>query len=305
MKFTLEDIDIMNKLVGQLTEHTIAKMRQNLECFLHPVVSIFLPSCGHCEYAVTPSHTHPAYTFIYYFQAVNDFIVEGNHISYDLAGGKCLSAMSPGIHHQEIEDEYFQSYIAIAINAKLFNETMLQYTQLPPIFRGEAFIPHLELLGILRCFILEASTHKNLELLDNSALVINHLVVQSVISYTQNIIPLYDRFEVDRAIAYMNSHFSEKITIEDLADQVNLSEGQFSKIFKSVTGETAIDFLNILRLQKARNMLMRNVENITEIALKCGFRSSSYFSTCFLEKYKMTPSGYRQKLLKTKEKSVF
>jgi AraC family transcriptional regulator len=219
---------------------------------------------------------------------------------YDLAEGKCLSAMSPGIRHQEIEEEYFQSYIAIAIDAAVFQETMLQYIKPVPVIRGAAFVPHPELLSLLRCFMLEAgeSRVKNPELLDNLASVIAHMVVRSVIADTENTIPLYDRFEVDRAIVYMNSHFSEKITIEDLAEQVNLSTGHFSKIFKLVTGDTPIDFLNMLRLQKARIMLMNNVRNITEIAMECGFNSSSYFSTCFLEKYKMTPSTFRQNYLR-------
>lgn len=307
MKFDHEDIDIMNKLVGQLTEKNVALMNKNLECFLHPKVSLFIPSCGQCIYAVTPSHTHPAYSFIYHFQSVNDFIVEERHLSYDLVEGKCLTAMSPGIPHQEIEEEHFQSYIAILIDAELFHKTALQYLQTVPVFRGEVFVPHPELLKILRCFMLTTSESKlrNQELQNNLAEVITHLVVRSVISASGNTIPLYDRFEVDHTIAYMNSHFSEKITIEDLAERVNLSAGHFSKIFKLVTGETPIDFLNILRLQKARTMLMDNVRNITEIALECGFQSSSYFSTCFLAKYKMTPSAYRQKILKANESTGY
>lgn len=292
-------IEILSQLVGQVSELTATNMSKNLECFLHPKVSLFIPSCGHCEYAVTPGHTHPAYTFIYYFQPVTDFIVEEKHISYDLSSGKCLSAMSPGIHHQEIEEDYFQSYIAIAIDATFFQKTVLQYIQPVPIFRGEAFVPHPELLGLLRCFMLEASVNKNQEVLEHLASIITHLTARSTVSVdTQSSMPLYDRFEVDIAIAYMNSHFSEKIAIEDLAKQVNISAGHFSKIFKTVTGETPIDFLNLLRLQKSCAMLMNNGGNITAIALECGFNSSSYFSTCFLAKYKMTPSAYRQKYLK-------
>lgn len=295
----LNDFDILNKLVGQLSENKVEMMKKNLDFFLHPKVSLFIPSCGQCAYAVTPNHTHPSYTFIYYFQPVNHFIVEGRNLTYDLTDGKCLTAMSPDIQHQEMEEEYFQSYIAIVIDAELFRETILQYADVVPVFRGEIFAPHPELLGLLRCFMLEANTetYQNGELMEHLAFTITHLIIRSVLSENHNTIPLYDRFEVDRAIAFMNSHFSEKITIEDLADWVNLSTSHFSKIFKSVTGETPIDFLGMLRLQKARTMLRNNTSNITEIAIECGFNSSSYFSTCFLEKYKMTPSAYRQKFL--------
>ena len=75
MKFDNSDVEILKRLVGQVTRKTAANMNKNLECFLHPKVSLFIPSFGHCEYAVTPGHTHPAYTFIYYFQSVTDLLL--------------------------------------------------------------------------------------------------------------------------------------------------------------------------------------------------------------------------------------
>lgn len=225
MILSSDDFSIMNRLVGPLDETTAAIIKEKIDCFLHPKVSLFIPASGQCKYAVTPSHTHPAYSFIYYFQSVSELIVEGKSISYDVSNGKCLSAMSPDIPHQELEQEGFQSYIAIMIDAALFRETMLQYVQLVPIFRGECFTPHPELLGFLKCFMLEAGEyeHKNHDYLNQLALAVTHLVVRSVISDTYQTVPLYDRFEVDRAIAYMNSHFAEKIIAEDLAAVVNLS----------------------------------------------------------------------------------
>lgn len=296
MTLNSTDMHILNELVGPISTNTADMIMKTIDCFFHPKVSLFIPASGQCEYAITPSHTHPAYSFIYHFQPVNDFIIEGKNIAYDLAEGKCLCAISPEIPHQEVVLENFQSYIAIMIDAELFNNIITQYIQSTPVFRGEVFAPHPELLGVLRCFMLEASAsiNKKSEVLDHLAPVIAHLTVRSVISNTCNTIPLYDRFEVDRAIAYMNSHISEKITIESLADEVNRSTGHFSKVFKSVTGMTPMDFLNTIRIQKARNILINSTKSITDIAMECGFNSPSYFSSCFLEKYKMTPSAFRQ-----------
>ena len=299
MKFDGAELEIINNLVGSVTEHTADIMSRNLDCYLHPRLCLFVPSRGQCAYAVMENHTHPAYTFIYYFQPVSDVIVEGRHMSHDLVGGKCLSAMSPGVPHQEVAEDFYQSYIAIVIEAELFCETFLQYEDTLPVFRGDAFVPHPELLGLLRCFMLESSRQVPSPMLNSLVPVIAHLVVLSLISDTRNAVPLYDRFEIDRAITYMNSHFSEKITVEELAGLVSLSAGHFSKLFKSVTGDTPIGFLNMLRLQQARIMLMNETASLTDIALKCGFNSSSYFSACFLEKYRMTPSAYRQKMQST------
>ncbi len=302
MAFSRDDLEILNRLVGLLDEDTKTQIYEKIDCFLHPQVSLFMPSSGQCKYAITPSHTHPAYSFIYYFESFSEFIVEGRSQNYDVSDGRCFIAMSPDIPHQEPEQEGFHSYIAIQIEVELFCQVFSQYSQAEPIFRGEQFAPHPELLGLLKCFMLEAGEYqrRNTDYLNQLAMAVVHLTVRSVLHDTPKGAPLYDRFEIDRAIAYMNSHYSDKITVEDLAVLSNLSANHFAKIFKSVTGETPIDFLKLLRLKKARSMLISNVDNITEIALKCGFNTSSYFSSCFLEKYRMTPTAFRQKFQQSK-----
>lgn len=295
-------LEIMNRLVGPVDENTGAEIYENIDCFLHPTVGMFMPASGQCKYAVTPSHTHPAYSFVYYFDSANELILEDKRISFDISEGKCLVAMSPGFPHQEPEQDGFQSYIAIQIDSELFCKIFDQYEPSLPVFRGEQFAPHPELLGLLKCFMLEASEYgcRNSDYLNQLALAVTHLIVRSVITSTHQLPPLYDRFEVDKAIAYMNSHFAEKVTVEELAALTNLSTSHFSKIFKSVTGETPIDFLKAMRLKKARNQLINSVDNMTEIAMKCGFNSSSYFSSCFIEKYRMTPTAFRQSVQQSK-----
>ena len=299
MYITESDKKILVDLVGDMPDETASSIFKTIDCFLHPSLSLFIPAIGQCEYAITESHKHPAFSFIYYFQPVSEFVIEGKNISYDLANGKCLSAISPGIGHQEIPQESFQSYIAIMVKDTFFCEEIKQYTDQIPDFQGEVYVPHPELLGLLRCFMLEANSNRagRAHLLEHLAHVIVHLIAWSVIDHSCKTIPLYNRFEVDRAIAYMNSHFSEKITVDDLAQQIHWSSGHFSKVFKSVTGSSPIDFLQMIRLQKARMMLLNSAKSITEIAIECGFVSSSYFSYCFLDKYKTTPSDFRQSFL--------
>jgi Transcriptional regulator containing an amidase domain and an AraC-type DNA-binding HTH domain len=301
MAFSKDDLDIVNRLVGPMDESTAAHIYKNVDCFLHPKVSLFIPASGQCRYAVTPSHTHPAYSFIYYFDSLSELIIEGKSVFCDISDGKCLVAMSPGFPHQEPEQDGFQSYIAIQIDERLYCETSLQYSKSLPTLCADRFAPHPELLGLLKCFMLEASEYecRNPDYLNQLALAVTHLAVRSVLSCAHQVQPLYARFEIDCAIAYMNSHFADKITVEEISALANLSASHFSKIFKSVTGETPIDFLKTMRLKKARNMLRGNTDNITEIALKCGFGTSSYFSSCFIEKYRMTPSSYRQSLQPT------
>ncbi len=306
MAFSKENTETLNRLVGDIDENTRNQIYENIDCFLHPLVSMFLPSRGLCKYAITPSHTHPAYSFIYYLESYTEFIIEGKHVLYEFSDGKNLVALSPNIIHQEPKKEGFKCYIAIMIDKGLFQEIFRQYSEALPIFCGERFMPHAELLGLLKCFMLEAGELEcsNVDYLNQLAMSVVHLIVRTVLNHTSQIIPLYNRFEINRAIAYMTSHYNEKIKLEDLAVLSNLSSSHFTKIFKTVTGETPIDYLKKLRLKKAHNMLFSNIDNITEIALKCGFSTPSYFTSCFTEEYHMSPITFRQKLLQQKSENI-
>ncbi len=287
---------IMNKLIGPMDGAMADSILKNIDCFLHPDVSLFIPACGQCAYAITPRHTHPAYSFVYYFHPTNGFIIGDELTMHELSDGKCLCAISPDVVHQELPDEDFQSYIAIMIDKPFLEAAAADYGCAIPVFEGEVYKPHPELLGLLRCFMLSVSepARESRALLNSLAVSIAHFILKSTLPQDDLSIPLFDRFEVDRAITYMNSHFAEKITIEELAGVASLSARHFARVFKAITGSSPIDFLNIIRLQRARHMLVHNDISITEVALLCGFKTSSYFSNCFVEKYKLTPSAYRQ-----------
>ena len=212
-----------------------------------------------------------------------------------------MIAVSPGIDYQEVCSEEYRGRITVRIEEDLFRETAKQYTGKICDFRGEAFAAHPEILGVIRCFLLEKSdeSQAHQELLDHLAQVIVHLTAHSIFSEINRVIPLYEQFEVEKAISYMSDHLAEKITLEDLARQTHRSSVHFSKIFKSVTSQTPVEFLQSLRLQRARLMLSCDARTISEIALECGFSTPSYFSSCFLDKYGTTPSAYREKYRQT------
>lgn len=292
----MEDTQIINSLVGNMNEEMMKIMFSNIECFLHPSMSIFVPTSGQCPYAVSPDHSHPAYSFIYCIQPHLDMVIEDRNINIPVKGNQCLSVMSPNIRHQEKRVEFFQSYIAILIDKDYFEEIYAQYSSKLRLFKGEMYTASPELLSLLKCFMLEKRQYENYSLLDSMVRIITHSLARSVAGSNGKNIPIYDKLEVDRAVAYMREHISETVTLKSLADYVNVSEGHFSRIFKQYTDDTPMDFLNNMRLDKARNMLTNGVSNMTDIAMECGFKSPSYFSTRFLEKYHVSPSSYMKGL---------
>ncbi|SIT22264.1 Two component regulator propeller [Filimonas lacunae] len=85
--------------------------------------------------------------------------------------------------------------------------------------------------------------------------------------------------------------------IDTVAETMALSRTNFYKKFKSLTTLTPMEFVRDMRLQRAKQYLDTGEHNISEVAYLTGFSNPKYFSTCFKEKYQVSPSDY----MKTKK----
>ncbi len=94
-------------------------------------------------------------------------------------------------------------------------------------------------------------------------------------------------------IDYINENYMNNITIDDLADAVNLSKHYFMRFFKKYMGMTCIEYINDYRLNIASNLLLTTRVQITEIAASIGITNLSYFNRIFKKKFHMTPKEYR------------
>ena len=97
---------------------------------------------------------------------------------------------------------------------------------------------------------------------------------------------------IDTAFSYIQNHYNETIRLEDIASQCFLTEAHFCRLFKQLTGETPIYYINKFRINKAISYLVESQLTIKEIAEKVGFYDEAYFCRCF-RKYKgVPPSRY-------------
>ena len=93
-------------------------------------------------------------------------------------------------------------------------------------------------------------------------------------------------------LAFIENHYAEKITLDDLANCVAMNKNYFCKFFFDLTQRSPVEYLNYYRIEIACEQLVRTDKNITEVALDCGFSDVSYFIKVF-KKYKgITPSQY-------------
>lgn len=98
---------------------------------------------------------------------------------------------------------------------------------------------------------------------------------------------------VEQAKTFIDTHFSEKITQNEIAKAVYLTPGHLSKVFKRQTGVSLNQYINDRRMSMAKELLANSDIDINEVASRSGFGSSSYFITYFRKNTGKTPKEYR------------
>lgn len=97
----------------------------------------------------------------------------------------------------------------------------------------------------------------------------------------------------DTVLQYIGAHYTEKISVNELAETANITVYYFCRIFKQITGKTMTDYLNEFRLEKSTDYLKKSDLTVTEIALNCGFDSVNYYSRLFRRYYHVSPTEFR------------
>lgn len=95
-------------------------------------------------------------------------------------------------------------------------------------------------------------------------------------------------------LKYIDRHYQETITLDEMAQMAHMSKYHFCRTFRSVTGDTAVDYLRTVRLTRAHNLLMHTTERLDEIARKTGFTSYVNLARAFKNVYGMSPRNFRK-----------
>ncbi|MEK4434186.1 helix-turn-helix domain-containing protein [Paenibacillus sp. FSL K6-2862] len=96
------------------------------------------------------------------------------------------------------------------------------------------------------------------------------------------------------AISYMEDHYLEPLTLEEIAGKSSISVRHLNRIFRSYYQMTPIAYMLTLRLERACSLLKHSGLTITQISYECGFNDSNYFTRQFRKAYGVSPKGYRQ-----------
>jgi AraC-like DNA-binding protein len=99
---------------------------------------------------------------------------------------------------------------------------------------------------------------------------------------------------IGRALSHMEQHFGERLAVGDISRVAAMSESSLTRAFRKILGRPPADYLIQLRIAKAMDLLQRGDLRITEIASRCGFNDSNYFSRQFRHVAGRSPREYRR-----------
>lgn len=103
-------------------------------------------------------------------------------------------------------------------------------------------------------------------------------------------IPDSQTHRVNRAIEWLNTHYAEPLSIDNLAQLINLSASALHHRFKSVTAMSPLQYQKQLRLQEARRLLLSQRSDVSSIGYKMGYESLSQFSREYSRLFGASPS---------------
>ncbi|MGN0155528.1 MAG: helix-turn-helix transcriptional regulator [Lachnospiraceae bacterium] len=99
--------------------------------------------------------------------------------------------------------------------------------------------------------------------------------------------------QIAECIDYIYDHLHTRITIETLADHVNLNPSYLSRLFKRETGTTISSYIQSKKIETAQNMLIYSNYTLAQISITLAFSSQSYFTEVFRKQTGLTPAQYR------------
>lgn len=136
---------------------------------------------------------------------------------------------------------------------------------------------------------------------DPWAVRLRYNLLEQILIQCKRLVPEFKRSVIDhrvlKAIKYIEKHFQGNITITEVAEEACISVSSLVRLFKQHTGLTVIELRNEKRMALACEKLTHSRMSIAEIAELIGYSDQLYFSRCFHQHFRMSPSAFRKQYL--------
>lgn len=265
----------------------------------------------HCETVHGPDygtrwHFHPEYQITLAIRSRGHRVV-GDNIAPLMDGDLVLVGSNlPHVWHQDEGGGASVDAVIVRFAEDFLGRDFLNMPEVEPVKRLlRRAARGLEVRGSAR---LEVSQRmRRLAECDGLSRVVELLAILDSLARSKDLRPLAsagyeptlhatDQGRMERVCDYIHQHLTEDIDRAQLAKLAHLSEGAFSRFFRSRTGKTVPEYINEVRVGRACRMIAEDQQNITDIALDCGYRNLANFNRRFREVAGCTPREYRAQM---------
>ncbi|MBQ4856938.1 AraC family transcriptional regulator [Pseudoalteromonas sp. MMG007] len=192
--------------------------------------------------------------------------------------------------------------IAVDINPTMLHKLVNQIMQNKPLSASSSSTQIGAVQSATLDTAMELVTHRLLTVLNNpiEAEIFGEDIVKELVyrvlcgpqGHTLIGLAMHDGHyaRIARTLSTMHSSYAKQITVEGLAEEVNMSVSSFHRAFRQVTFESPLQYLKKVRLAKAKELITSSGSKANEAALKVGYTSPSQFSREFKRHFNKTPS---------------
>ncbi|WP_428739303.1 helix-turn-helix transcriptional regulator [Sulfurimonas sp.] len=288
-------LETIKSLVGQsITKEQLAFV----DCYVHEWFAMFLPIGGNCGYAITPEHSHPAYMFVLPYDSESEVYIGDKKLQ---TKPDTIMAISPNILHHEVQNYLPPKYCAICIEKNAFETVLLEYSDVVEVFEAEVYeIKNTKLDMLVKEFILESqNTHKSKHnILEYLSKLITYEIVRVVCKEQNDDFHMPQNQRINEAVKFINAHYEKALSLEEIAKSAGLSKSHFTKLFTQTMKITPTAYLQHIRLQNSKKMLLSAQLSVTQVSRQCGFNSPAYFTKIFKTTYGETPKAFMKRVKK-------
>lgn len=252
-----------------------------------------------------PIHFHPEYEITFILNAKGSKRIVGDHIA--VIDNLELVMVGPNLYHcwenyqNKSNGEIHE--ITIQFSRDLFSESTLNKNLLLPIQRllnnsNRAVLFSTQTIHAVKDKIVRLSDMSGFE----GFLLLQSLLYELAISNDQKLLTnfsfnqnndFHNSERIERIYNYIQENYYKRITLEEIASEVNMTVISFSRLIKQRTGKSFIDFLNEIRIGIAVRALIETRKNIAEIGFESGFNNLSHFNRLFKKRQGCSPKEYR------------
>jgi len=267
-----------------------------INIYMDTDICIIIPKHG-MDFPEKAQHVHDSY----------EFTIPSSPMPYASLEDKCFSAeknkilpFNSGQAHGSFRRMFNIHLISLNVDNDSLNETAYSiYGKSNVCFKQGDYVFSDELKALVKLFIDEC-----INIQPGRQLVLKSLSTQIIVHLLRNInnnMPLllssnYNtaKKNIDKAIEYIRDQYDKEYSLEEAANLAHLTPYHFIKTFKNYTGKTPYEYLMIIKINRAKELLSSHSLSITEVCFICGFNSLSNFTTFFKRKVGVTPSEYRK-----------